>query len=83
MQKDLGCPELGENGASLKTRLYLNVEWRVDPIKIEAMVPWSKPKTLKALRGLLGLREYFLKFIQNYGKIVTPLTNMLKKDSFE
>ena len=63
--------------------LFLNVEWWVDPLKIEAMVPWPKPKTLKALRGLLGLRGYYLKFIRNYGKIGTPLTNMLKKVSFE
>lgn len=55
----------------------------VDPFKIEAMIPWLKLKTFKALRGFLGLIGYYPKFMQNYGKITTPITNMLKKDSFE
>jgi hypothetical protein len=46
----------------------------VDPQKIEAMKDWPCPKTIKILRGLLGLTEYYCKFVQNYRKIVAPLT---------
>ena len=44
----------------------------VDPSKVEAMLTWPELETLKALRGFLGLTGYYRKFIQNYGKIVTP-----------
>ena len=34
------------------------------------------------MHGFLGLTRYFRKFIKYYGKIVTPLTQMLRKCSF-
>jgi hypothetical protein len=55
---------------------------RVDPKNIEAMEDWPHPKTLKSLRGFLGLTCYYLKFVKNYGKIAAPLTALLKKNSF-
>jgi hypothetical protein len=55
---------------------------RVDPKKIEAMQYWPHPKTLKNLCGFMGLTRYYRKLVKNYGKITTPLTTLLKKNSF-
>lgn len=55
---------------------------KVDPQKIKTMVEWPRPKTLKNLCGFLGLPGYYKRLVQGYGRIATPLTTLLKKDSF-
>ncbi|XP_062028068.1 uncharacterized protein LOC133743955 [Rosa rugosa] len=55
----------------------------VDPSKIDCIKKWEKPRTLKGLRGFLGLAGYYRKYVRNFGMIAKPLTDMLKKDNFK
>jgi hypothetical protein len=55
---------------------------KVNPKKIKAMQDWPLPKTLKILHFFLGLTGYYCKFVNNYGKIATPLTALFKTNSF-
>jgi hypothetical protein len=56
---------------------------KVDPDKIKAITEWPKPKNISKLRGFLGLTGYYRRFIKNYAHLTTPLSNLLKKNSFK
>lgn len=54
-----------------------------EPDKVNAIVQWPTPRTLKQLRGFLGLTGYYRRFIKDNGKICKPMTQLLRKDAFQ
>ncbi len=54
---------------------------KMDDHKVKAILDWEPPRLVLALRLYLRLAFYYCKFIKNFAKIATPLTNLLKKSS--
>lgn len=53
-----------------------------DPKKMKAVQKWLVLRSIKELRGFLGLACYYKKFIRRFSVINKPLTYMLKKNNF-
>jgi len=51
-----------------------------DPAKVQAVIDWPEPRTVKEVRGFLGLTGWYRIFIPKYAKLASPLTALLKKD---
>lgn len=54
----------------------------MDSQKVMAIIDWATPRSVRAVRGFLGLAGYYRKFIRDFGVMVAPLTALLKKDGF-
>lgn len=50
-----------------------------EPSKIQDVQNWVVPHFVMKLRGFLGLAGYYRKFVQGFGIISKPLTQLLRK----
>ncbi|TYJ96909.1 pol protein [Cucumis melo var. makuwa] len=51
----------------------------VNPAKIEAVTSWTRPSTVNEVRSFLGLVGYYRRFVDNFSRIATPLTQLTRK----
>ena len=54
---------------------------KIDPNKTISIKEWPQPKTVKDVQAFLGLANYNRKFVKDYSKLATPLTNLTRKDT--
>lgn len=52
----------------------------MDPNKVHAIVGWNASSGIKELRSVLGLANYYKKFIASYSTKATSLINFLKNN---
>ncbi|KAL0551615.1 hypothetical protein IC582_010704 [Cucumis melo] len=50
----------------------------VDPAKIEAVTSWPRPSTVSEFRIFLSLASYYRRFVENFSRIATPLTQLTR-----
>src|SRR3954453_11496537 len=48
--------------------------------KVQSVLQWPQPKTVKEEQAFLGLANFYRCFIQGYSTIAAPLTALTKKD---
>ncbi|KAA0054800.1 reverse transcriptase [Cucumis melo var. makuwa] len=51
----------------------------VDPTKIEAVTNWPRPSTVSEIRSFLGLVGYYRRFVEDFSRIASPLTQLTRK----
>lgn len=52
---------------------------RADPTKVDAIVDFPQPVSVKQTRRLLGMAGWYRRFIPNFASLTSPLTDLLKK----
>ena len=51
----------------------------VDLEKVEAVMSWERPKSVFEIRGFLGLAGYYKRFIEDFSRLVAPMTRLTWK----
>ncbi|KAL0559513.1 hypothetical protein IC582_004126 [Cucumis melo] len=53
----------------------------VDPAKIEVVTNWPRPSTVSEIRNFLGLAGYYRRFVEDFSRIASLLTQLTKKET--
>nr|GEV92298.1 putative reverse transcriptase domain-containing protein [Tanacetum cinerariifolium] len=51
----------------------------MDPVKVEAITKWPRPKTVTEIRSFLGLAGYYRRFMEGFSRLALPLKKLRRK----
>jgi hypothetical protein len=51
----------------------------VDPEKVQEVMDWKPPTTVRQIQSFLGLAGYYRQFIPDFSRIAKPMTELLKE----
>ena len=54
---------------------------RMEKEKIQGVIEWLVPKSVKNMQKFLGLANYYRRFVKDFAKIVRLLHEMMRKEN--
>jgi len=54
---------------------------RMEKEKVQGVVEWPVPKSVKDVQKFLGLANYYRRFVKDFAKIAKPLHEMTRKET--
>jgi len=54
-------------------------ELRMDPVKLQAVKDWPRPKSVKDIQKFLGFCNFYRRFVHAYSTLACPLFDLTKK----
>jgi hypothetical protein len=61
-------------------RMILKGRVSMDPSKVQDVLSWSVPTSVRDIRSFLGVAGYYRRFIEGFLKKCKPMTELLQKD---
>ena len=52
----------------------------MDPKKVACVQEWPTPRSVRDIQGFLGFANFYRRFIPEFSRLATPLSNLTKKD---
>jgi len=52
----------------------------VDPTMVTVVVDWPRPTNVSEVRSFLGMAGYYRRFVKDFSKVASPLTQLLCMD---
>ena len=54
---------------------------RIEKEKVQGVIEWLVPKSVKDMQKFLGLANYYRRFVKDFAKIAKPLHEMTRKEN--